>query len=44
MKEQLPIEFIIWYSGMTKEKIIKAYEKWKKENEEAQEKAQEENQ
>ena len=25
------IEFIKWYSGMEKEKILKAYERWNKE-------------
>jgi hypothetical protein len=30
--ENLPIDFIKWYSGMDKEKILKAYERWIKES------------
>ena len=28
---QLPLDFVKWYSGMEEEKILKAYERWKKE-------------
>jgi hypothetical protein len=28
----LPIEFVEWYSGMTREKILKAVERWKRES------------
>lgn len=30
-QEKYPIEFIMWYSGMVKEKIERAYERFKKE-------------
>lgn len=30
--ELLPIEFLIWYSGMGQEKILNAHKKWVKEN------------
>lgn len=25
---QLPLDFVKWYSGMDKDKILKAYERW----------------
>jgi len=28
----LPIEFIEWYSGMTREKVMRAFERWKRES------------
>jgi hypothetical protein len=30
-KEQVPFEFIEWYSGMEKQKILNAYKRWQKE-------------
>ena len=30
--EQLPFSFIEWYSGMERQKILNAYERWKREN------------
>ena len=29
---QLPLDFVKWYSGMEEDKILKAYERWKKES------------
>lgn len=29
--EQLPLEFIKWYSGMEEQKILNAHKRWKKE-------------
>jgi hypothetical protein len=29
---QLPIDFVKWYSGMEEGKILKAYERWKRES------------
>jgi hypothetical protein len=29
--EQLPFSFIEWYSGMERQKILNAYERWKRE-------------
>jgi hypothetical protein len=31
VSDQLPLDFVKWYSGMDEEKILKAYERWKKE-------------
>ncbi len=31
ISNQLPLDFILWYSGMDKEKVLKAYERWQKE-------------
>lgn len=33
-EEILPLDFVIWYSGMEKEKILKAFVRWKRETEE----------
>lgn len=30
--EQLPLDFVKWYSGMEQEKILKSYERWVKES------------
>jgi hypothetical protein len=32
VSEQLPLDFVKWYSGMQEEKILKAYARWKKES------------
>ena len=29
--EQLPFDFIKWYSGMSEQKILNAYKRWQKE-------------
>ncbi len=28
---QVPLDFVLWYSGMDKEKVLKAYERWQNE-------------
>jgi hypothetical protein len=30
--QTLPLSFVEWYSGMQREKILRAYERWKKES------------